>query len=433
MDNDAKKDILDRVCFWLGLALYASFSFYLLLPFSVKLPGLNTFTLTKALAFIFILAWLLRLLRREKNTLPRELLFICACVLYGVILAFFREPRLQNLKYALNPAVAMLVFCACLSAFQHDSGRETLAKVLLVTGIISTAAAFLELFPGNSADWFFRIFKAGSLVHWNYNGSLRLGGIFCDTNYFSNYMLFFITFITAYFYFRADKSKIIFWLLLLAAAMAALILTFSRSNIIAVFVSLAVMATVKFKPAAGMQRAKAAAPLLLFAVLYIAFMLFVPAMRQRLASSEQDILFSERAKLQAAAMDMLNKSLWTGTGFATYGIKIHNDPQYVFDGINKGMAALIESPHSFYLGIALASGALGLLAALFFFGSSVIFLARRAAGDAFALASLCWLAGWLASGFFGKEFYFIEDSIYFFGLLALGFIRKEIPTTPVEG
>lgn len=422
--------------FFLLCFLYCSITFWILLPFKTNIPGFITFTLTKFLAFIYIifLSTYLFFFKQNLFKFPREIWFLLWFAVIGIIVALFSNLKSANLKYAAAPVLGGLLL---ISIVFHTTLLNKISGVLkvliLCLGTVSLASGYLEFFSGTSFDFFFRLFRSG-LLHWDFNNVLRVSGIFCDTNYMSNFFIFFIPFIFGFFILKSSGKAFYLYLALLTVSFQLLFLTYSRSNIFGLFFAfilfLVLLAIKKYFTSNIIK--KTILVILIFIALYGSNFYFNKTFRERLKDSTSEMLNSERSKLQKAAIKMIFSSHFLGSGFAEFGWRVHNDPAYIFDGINNGNSKNIISPHSLYLGILQASGLAGLICFILFIMAYFKRLFTEILQDNIELCAIfIWLSAYLAAGVFGKEMYIIEDCIYFFLIVSLGYIYSKQVTPRV--
>ncbi len=419
------KIIAEKIFIISVFLLVASISFYFLLPVRGNLPGLTTFTLTKTAAYMVIITGLIYYNIFFMNfRFKLWQIFFVLFVFIGLISAFFSEMKTEKLKYASGPLIGMTAMFLIIRIFNEKIKTAVIAeKILLASGIISVAAGYIELFGGTYFDGFFGIFRNGSL-HWDFKGKLRISGIFCDTNYFSNFLLFFNFFIVALFLSAEKKLKSAVFFLVFTVSFWAMIFTYSRSNIFAFLISIvfftAFFLLIKLKKNI---LNKIIFILISVMLIYIGNLSLNSGLKKRMENINVQITENQRVELQKKALKLIKTKVLFGTGFAEYGKKIHNDPEYIFSGINEGGSVNIISPHSLYLGILLASGITGLFAFLLFciFYFYKLFIAFIK-GFTMSFAVLGWFLAFLISGFFGKEMYVIEDAIYFCVIISFGAI-----------
>jgi len=431
-----KSSIVEFFIFSILSLLFMSAAFYYSTPIHSSIPGLTTFTLTKLTAYIYIFASVLYIffLRYKPANYPPELFILALFVITGITVSLFTDNKIENLKSASNPFLGLIMLFLILS---HKKVSPLLfAKLpvlILISGIISVLGAYLELFSGNAFDNFFGIFRHENL-HWDFNGNLRLSGLFCDTNYLSNFLIFFIPFVFGFYMLNSSGLKYLIFTVIFAASFQVLILTYSRSNTTALIGAFILAALILFLFKNKQQKFKKTilTALSIIFILYLINFKSSPVLTSRLSSIQSDYITSERVYLHKTALKMIKLSNYMGIGYAEYGQKIHNDQEYIFPGINSETSRHITSPHSLYLGITQASGIIGLL---FFLIFSAAFAVRNAlqilSANNRAAAVFIWFTAYMASGFLGKEMYVIEETMYFFLFLSVGYIFMNQAKTDV--
>jgi hypothetical protein len=435
------KRVIDGSQVFLIAALFFSFSFYLFIPVSFKVPGFTSFSLTKVLSIACLLVYAVKVAVDRKIIMPKSALFIALTAVVGIISAFFTEMQVDNVKFAMNFAAGGVIFVAVYTALKENSRmKHYIYTAIVAGGIMEIAAAFLEYFSGNKFDCLFRFFRPwgtydtvlnmrheNAMLHWDYSGMLRVSGFLSDTNHLASFLFIFLVLVAGlYFLKNTTKSVFLTAVVLFTAGCQALILTYSRSSLGSLVIALSILTVLTFIFAVDSEQRK---KVLLLTLIFIALVLSNLNSTSQIKNRFSDASGGDRLNLQKAAINMegerVKKSL-VGLGYATFGRRIHFDPKYVFPGINEGMSATITSPHSVYLGILLASGVIG-LGSFLVFGFITGFRLFKASKN-HNIEAIVWLAmlvGWAAAGLLGKDLYIIEESVMFFALAAVAFYNSE--------
>jgi hypothetical protein len=431
------KKIITWANAFLIAALFVSFSFYLVVPVSFSVPGFVSFSLTKIIVMAVILIYALKAVSGWKIAMPGAAIFVIITAFLGIISALFTEMRVENMKAAASFAAGTVIFAAVYDSLGEDPKIKKFAYAAIIAGgILEIAAAFFEYFAAARFDALFRIFRpsgtydmilnvghGNGLVHWDYDGILRVSGLLSNTNQLAAFLFVFLIFVGGVCSVKKlTGPALVAVLVLFAAGCQALVLTYSRAALVSLAAALILMTVLSFiySPDGG-QKKKVLLLTLVFALIMAWNMGCVKGVKNRFS----DMSGGERANLQRAAVlmagEQAGKSL-LGVGYATYGRNIHNNPVYAIPGINQGMEALNTSPHSVYLSILLACGVTGLLSFIVFFIAVMIRLFRKTAAHSMeALAWLVILAGWAAMSLIGNELYAVEESAKFFAMAALAF------------
>jgi O-antigen ligase len=325
-------------------------------------------------------------------------LLVSATTALSILQAEHRAPALRETLKAIEYAVLFV----CVAVCARLDGDENPVRVAFAValGAVSVAALSQEIFGAPSGFWFFN------------HPIPRIAGPLEGPNQLAGYLGIALPVVAAFVLVRGQRRM---ELLLLALGAMALVLTLSRSGVVASLLGLAVV----FVLAPGAERRRSAALALAggalcgLGVLVLYGSTSLLARFSSFAEVEQSGGVGTRAQLWHAAFALWRAHPWLGIGAGNFELEI----------AKVGPAGVRTHANSLYLQALVEGGVPLFLATLATVGASIVAFVRGPFADPLVLGALAASAGLAVHQVFDFLVFYPKVGGMFWIVLALGAAR----------